>query len=68
MDNNSEPFNYSKAIQELDEIAKKVEDPGMKLEEMEALIVKTKSLVEKCHNYLRSAQETIDKISGEEGV
>jgi exodeoxyribonuclease VII small subunit len=68
MDNNETPFNYSKAIAELDEIAKKVEDPGMKLEEMEALIRRTKSLVDECRKYLRSAQETIDKISGEDEV
>lgn len=56
-------FDYSKAMAELEEIAAKVEDPKTSLDDIGALIGRSKTLIEQCRNYLRSVRESI----GEEG-
>ena len=56
-------FDYSKAMAELEEIATKVEDPKTSLDDIGALIGRSKTLIEQCRNYLRSVRESI----GEEG-
>ena len=57
-----EKFDYSKAIAELEEIAKKVENPETRLDDIDALVARSKELLEKCRAYLRTVKEKIDSI------
>ena len=58
----AEKFDYAKAIAELEEIAKKVEDPATKLDDIDALVARSKVLLDSCRKYLRSVKERIDSI------
>ena len=57
-----EKFDYAKAIAELEEIAAKVENPETRLDDIDALVARSKVLLEQCRNYLRSVKEKIDTI------
>ncbi len=54
-------FDYTKAMTELEGIAAKVEDPKTSLDDIGALVSRSKTLIEECRNYLRSARESIEK-------
>ena len=56
----SDKFDYAKAIEELDEIAAKVENPETKLDDIDALVVRSKELLKQCRDYLRSVKDKID--------
>ena len=58
----SEKFDYAKAIAELDEIAAKVENPETKLDDIDALVVRSKELLKQCRDYLRSVKDKIDAL------
>ena len=58
----SEKFYYAKAIAELEEIAAKVENPETKLDDIDALVARSKVLLDECRKYLRSVKEKIDSI------
>lgn len=55
-----EKFDYSKAVAELDRIAAKVEDPSTSLDDIGALVKRSKELIEECRKYLRSVRESIE--------
>lgn len=55
-----EKFEYAKAIEELEAIAAKVEDPQTGIDEIGKLIRRSEELVEACRAYLRGARETLD--------
>ncbi len=59
-----EKFDYAKAMAELEEIAVKVEDPKTSLEDIGALVSRSKTLIEQCRNYLRSVRESIEEEAG----
>jgi len=61
----SEKFDYAKAIAELDEIAAKVENPETKLDDIDALVVRSRELLGQCREYLRSVKEKIDKLDSD---
>ena len=54
-------FDYTKAMTELEGIAAKVEDPKTSLDDIGALVSRSKTLIEECRNYLRSVRELIEK-------
>ena len=58
----SEKFDYTKAIAELEEIAAKVENPETKLDDIDALVARSKVLLDECRKYLRTVKEKIDSI------
>ena len=58
----SDQFDYAKAIEELDQIAAKVENPETKLDDIDALVVRSKELLKQCRDYLRSVKDKIDSI------
>lgn len=58
---NSE-FDYLKAMEELEEIARKVEDPATGLEEIDKYIKRSDQLVGQCRGYLRSAREKLEDL------
>ena len=57
-----EQFDYAKAVAELEEIAKKVENPETKLDEVDLLVSRSKELVKACRDYLRGVKERIDAL------
>ena len=56
------PFDYAKAIAELDQIAAKVENPETKLDDIDALVGRSKELLGQCREYLRTVKEKIDSL------
>lgn len=57
-----EEFDYRKAMAELEEIARKAEDPDSGLEEIDRCIERASALVEACRKYLRTAREKVDRL------
>ena len=58
-------FDYAKAIAELEEIAKKVENPETKLDDIDALVNRSKELLKGCREYLRTVKDRIDSLDKE---
>ena len=58
-------FDYAKAIAELEEIAAKVENPETKLDDLDALVGRSRQLLEQCRQYLRTVKEKIDSLDKE---
>lgn len=52
-------FDYAKAIEELENIAARVEDPQTGIDDMEKHIRRSEELVEACRAYLRGAREKL---------
>ena len=58
-----EKFDYSKALEELERISAKVEDPTTSLDDIGALVKRSRELIEACKGYLRSVRESIEETS-----
>lgn len=58
-----EEFNYNKAVEELEAIAAKVEDPKTGIDDIEKHIRRSKELIEACRAYLRGAREKLDALN-----
>ena len=58
-------FDYAKAIAELEAIAQKVENPETKLDDIDALVGRSKQLLKQCREYLRSVKDKIDSLDKE---
>lgn len=55
-------FNYKDALEELDRIARKVEDPATALDDIDKLIARSDELIASCRAYLRTARERLDEL------
>lgn len=55
-------FDYNKAIEELEQIALKVEDPSTSIDQIDNFLARSKELTEACRNYLRSVREKVDDL------
>ena len=55
-----EQFDYQKALETLEEIAAKVEDPSTGLDDIDKYVKQSDELIAKCREYLRSVRERID--------
>jgi exodeoxyribonuclease VII small subunit len=55
-------FDYSKAIAELEAIATRVEDPETGLDDIDALVTRSKLLVKQCRDYLRTVRDKVDSL------
>lgn len=55
-------FDYKKALDELEAIATKVEDPSTGLDDIDKYIEKADRLIASCREYLRTSRERLDKI------
>jgi exonuclease VII small subunit len=55
-------FDYTKAIEELEAIAVKVEDPKTGIDDIDKYIRRSQELVEACRAYLRGAREKLDSL------
>lgn len=60
MNMSEKKFDYTKAVAELDEIAAKVEDPATSLDDIGALVKRSKELIESCRQYLRTVRDSIE--------
>ena len=54
-----EKFEYAKAIEELEAIAAKVEEPTTGIGDMDGYMKRSQELVEACRAYLRGARESL---------
>ena len=61
----AEKFDYAKAIKKLEEIAAKVENPETKLDDIDALVGRSKELLKQCREYLRTVKDKIDSLDKE---
>lgn len=61
----AQTFDYAKAIAELEEIAAKVENPETKLDDIDALVGRSKELLGQCREYLRTVKDKIDSLDKE---
>ena len=59
----TENFDYAKAMEELEAIAAKVEDPKTGIEDIDKYIKRSEELVNACREYLRGAREKLDAMS-----
>jgi exodeoxyribonuclease VII small subunit len=59
----TENFDYAKAMEELEAIAAKVEDPKTGIEDIDRYIKRSQELVTACREYLRGAREKLDGLS-----
>ena len=55
-----EEFNYTKAVEELESIAAKVEDPDTGIDDIDRYIRRSEELIEACRAYLRGARERMN--------
>ena len=55
-------FDYNKAIEELEQIALKVEDPSTSIDQIDKYLARSKELTEACRNYLRTVREKVDDL------
>jgi exonuclease VII small subunit len=53
-------FDYAKAVEELEAIAVKVEDPETGIDDIDKYIRRSDELIEACRAYLRGAREKLD--------
>ena len=60
-----EGFDYSKAVEELEAIVSKVEDPKNGIGEIDAYIKRSEELVAACRAYLRGAREKLDNVDND---
>lgn len=58
-----EEFDYAKAVEELEAIAAKVEDPSTGIDDIEKYMKRSSGLIEACRAYLRGARERLDEFS-----
>ncbi len=59
----TENFDYAKAMEELEAIAAKVEDPKTGIDDIDKYIKRSEELVSACREYLRGAREKLDSMS-----
>ena len=58
-----EEFDYAKAVEELEAIASKVEDPQTGIEDFDKFIKRSEELISACRAYLRGAREKLDSMN-----
>ena len=54
-------FDYTKAMAELEEISRKVDDPATSLDDIGGLVKRSKELIKACRDYLRTVRESIEE-------
>lgn len=55
-----EEFDYKKAVEELEAIAAKVEDPQTGIGDIEKYMKRSKELLDSCRSYLRGQRDLLD--------
>jgi len=57
-----EKFNYAEAIEELEGLVKKVEDPSTGIDEIDRCIKRSDELIRLGRNYLRELQDKTNSL------
>lgn len=60
-----ETFDYVKAVEELEAIAAKVEDPQTGIGDIDRYIKRSEELIAACRAYLRGAREKLDAMDNQ---
>lgn len=60
-----ETFDYAKAVEELEAIAAKVEDPQTGIGDINRYIKRSEELIAACRAYLRGAREKLDAMDNQ---
>lgn len=55
-----EGFDYAKAVEELESIAAKVEDPDTGIDDIDRYMKRSQELIESCRAWLRGAREKLN--------
>lgn len=55
-----EIFDYKKAVEELEAMAAKVEDPNTGIDDIDKYMRRSQELIEACRAYLRGAREKLN--------
>ena len=55
-----EKFEYAKAMEELEAMASKVEDPPTGIDDIDRYMKRSQELIEACRAYLRGAREKLE--------
>ena len=55
-----EEFDYKKAVEELEAIASKVEDPQTGVGDIDRYMKRSKELLDSCRSYLRGQRDLLD--------
>jgi exonuclease VII small subunit len=55
-----EIFDYKKAVEELEAMAAKVEDPNTGIDDIDKYMKRSRELIEACRAYLRGAREKLN--------
>jgi len=56
-------FDYAKAVEELEAIAAKVEDPQTGIDDIDRYIRRSEELIAACRAYLRGVRERLDDMN-----
>ena len=56
-------FDYGKAIEELEAIAAKVEEPKTGIEDIDKYIKRSEELISACRDYLRGVREKVEGMN-----
>ena len=56
-------FDYTKAIEELEAIAAKVEDPKTGIDDIDKYIKRSEELISACRDYLRGVREKVEGMN-----
>ena len=56
-------FDYAKAVEELEAIASKVEEPQTGIDDIDRYIKRSEELISACRAYLRGAREKLDSMN-----
>jgi exonuclease VII small subunit len=54
-------FDYNRALETLERIAKAVEDPATGLDDIDKYVKQSEDLIEKCRAYLRTVREKTEE-------
>lgn len=60
-----EEFDYLKAVEELEAIAAKVEDPHTGIDDIDKYIRRSEDLIAACRAYLRGAREKLESMNNQ---
>ena len=57
-----EKFDYAKAVETLEKILAKVEDPATGVDDIDKYVKQAEELTSRCREYLRGVREKVDAI------
>ena len=57
-----EKFDYAKAVETLEKILAKVEDPATGVDDIDKYVKQAEELTSRCRDYLRGVREKVDEI------